>query len=152
MYNNIGILRGSLKDYTGAIRAFKRAKRRNPEDPRFDRNMGITYTYMKKYGSAEKAFKDAITLAPKQSEYWLELGELYSFYLKDYGAAKRFYLDMMAKNSGDMDILKAYANFSENINHDYREALIYWQILQDNDRDHAGDYEKKIGALKKKLQ
>src|SRR3989338_3793877 len=35
LYNDIGILRSGYGDYKGAILAFKLARERNPQDPRF---------------------------------------------------------------------------------------------------------------------
>lgn len=142
MYNNVGILRGSIKDYSGAIRAFKIAKARNPEDPRFDRNMGITYTYMGDYDSAEEVFRNAMNMVPTQPEYWLELGELYTYYKHDPVKAKLFYLQALEKNTNNIEVLKSYANFSQNIDMDFHEASKYWQILAEKDSVNKADYLK----------
>ncbi len=152
MYNNIGILRGGVKDYRGAIRAFKTAKARNPEDARFDRNMGITYKYMGDYDNAEKAFLHAMAQEPKQPEFWLELGELYTYYENNPVKAKLFYLQALEKNSENIEILKSYANFSQNIDMDFHEASKYWTILSEKDPVNKNDYLKNAADAQSRIK
>jgi len=131
LYNDIGILRSSFKDYAGAARAFKMAISKNPEDARFYRNLGIVYGYMDKYQEAESAFREAFKLAPEQPEYWLELGELYSFKIKDQQKARLFYLEALKQSGENISVIQAFALYLENIEEDYPEAIKYWQILAD---------------------
>ncbi len=131
IYNDIGILRSSFKDYNGAVRAFKLAISKNPEDPRFYRNLGITYTYLDKYPEAEAAFRESFKLAPTQPEYWIELGELYSFKIKDPQKTRLFYLEALGKSNDNLQVVQAFALYLENVEKDYSEAIKYWQILAD---------------------
>ncbi len=131
LYNDIGILRAGVKDYNGAVSAFKLAIKRNPDDTRFWRNLAITYTNMDRYDDAEKAFQQAFKIAPTQPEYWLELGELYTFKIKDNQKARTFYLEAISRSNTNINVAQAYANFLENIERNYAEAIKYWQIVAD---------------------
>ena len=148
MYNDIGILRSGYGDYRGAIRAFTFARSSNPQDPRFSRNMAIAYTNLNDYVQAEMAFREAFRLAPTQPEYWLELGELYTFKVQDKEKARLFYLEALDRTSQNLDVVKAYANFLENIEKDYTGAINYWQILVDKDEKNRVNYLAKIEELK----
>lgn len=148
LYNDIGILRSSFKDYEGATRAFKLAISKNPEDARFYRNLGIAYNYMDKYQEAESAFLEAFKLAPAQPEYWLELGELYSFKIKDFQKARLFYLEALSKSGEHLRVIQAFALFLENVEKDYPEAIKYWQMLADRVETDKPAFLSHIEELK----
>lgn len=152
MYNNIGILRSSVKDYRGAIRSFRKAKSRNPDDARFDRNMGITYKYMGDYNNAEKSFQNALALMPTQPEFWIELGELYIYHIHDPVKAKLFYLQVLERNINNIDLLRAYANFSQNIDMDFHEAYKYWMILTEKDPNNRSSYLKNAADAQERTK
>ena len=152
LYNDIGILRSGYGDYKGAIRAFKLARSKNPQDPRFSRNLAIAYTNLNNYAEAELAFREAFRLAPAQPEYWLELGEFYTFKIKSKEKARLFYLEALERSSQNLDVVKAYANFLGDIEKDYAEAIKYWEILADNDEKYRVDYRAKIEVLKLRIE
>ncbi len=151
IYNDIGILRSGLKDYPGAVRAFKLAARLNPDDQRFFRNLGIAYNYLGDYVSAEEAFLEAFRIAPTSPDMWLELGELYTFKMKDENKAKLFYLEALRRSNGNLDVVRAYASFLEEIQRDYNEAIRYWQILADADTPNKTAYMGKVLELKARV-
>ena len=91
LYNDIGVLRMSLKDYKGAIRSFQLAIQKNPSDPRFYRNLGLAFNYQKDYKNAEQSFLKLISLAPQNPEFWLDLGDIYAIQIKDLTKARNFY-------------------------------------------------------------
>lgn len=148
IYNDIGILRSGLKDYTGAIRAFKTARALNPDDPRFSRNIGIAYSYINDFPNSEKAFLDAFRIAPTQPEYWLELSELYTFKMKDTEKTRLFYIEALQKSQDNIEVVRSYAAFLTEITRDYNEAIKYWQIMADRDTQNKMAYLQKIQELK----
>lgn len=148
LYNDIGILRSSFKDYEGAARAFKLAISKNSGDARFYRNLGIVYNYMDKYQEAESAFREAFKLAPTQPEYWLELGELYSFKIKDNKKARLFYLEALERSGENLSVIQAFALYLENIEKDYPEAIKYWQMLADKVEKDKPAFLAHIDELK----
>ncbi len=148
LYNDIGILRSGYKDYAGAVRAFKLAIAKNPNDPRFYRNLAITYTSMDNYGAAESAFREAFKVAPTQPEYWLELGELYSFSMKDQAQARLFYLEALERSGDNLGVVQAFALFLENVEKDFAEAIKYWQLLADKVDKNKPQFLQHIAELK----
>lgn len=137
LYNSIGIIRAAVKDYSGAVKSFQLSISKNPEDPRFYRNLAIAYTYLDKFKDAEVAFQQAFKLAPQQPEYWLELGELYTFKLKDNQKARTFYLEAISRTNTNINVAQGFANFLENVEKDYVEAVKYWQIVADGAPDQS---------------
>lgn len=131
LYNSIGIIRSGLKDYAGAVDSFKKAIQKNPDDPRFWRNLAITYSYQDKYKESEDAFLHVFKAAPTTPDYWLELGELYQFKLKDNAKARSFYLEALSRTNQNISVAQAFANFLETQEKSYAEAIIYWQIVAD---------------------
>lgn len=148
IYNDIGILRSGLKDYGGAVRAFKTARALNPDDPRFSRNLGIAYSYQNDFVNSEKAFWDAFRIAPSQPEYWIELSELYTYRLKDTEKARLFYLEALQKSQDHLEVVRSYASFLTEIMKDYNEAIKFWQIMADRDEQNKMAYLVKIAQLK----
>ena len=59
-----------------------------------------------------------------------------------------FYLEALDRTSQNLDVVKAYANFLENIEKDYTGAINYWQILVDKDEKNRVNYLAKIEELK----
>ena len=148
IYNDIGILRSGLKDYSGAVRAFKTARALNPDDARFSRNLGIAYSYQNDYVNSEKAFLDAFRIAPTQPEYWLELSELYTYRFKDTEKTRLFYLEVLQKSQDNIEVVRSYAAFLTEITKDYNEAIKFWQIMADRDTANKMAYLTKIAQLK----
>lgn len=132
LYNNIGIIRSGMGDYAGAESSFNKAISLEPNDPRFWRNLAISYTSQSKYSDAEVAFRQVFKLAPTAPEYWLELGELYTFQIQDKTKARLFYLEAVNRTGGsNLSVAQAFANYLENVEKDYPEAIKYWQIVAD---------------------
>ena len=152
LYNDIGIIRSGLKDYDGAIRAFKKALSLNSDDPRFKRNLATTYVDLSDYVNAEKWFKEVFADRPTQPEYWLDLVDLYRYQLKDNSKAKAFFEEALIKSGEHLEVVKSYAVFSMDVLKDYSTSLKYWQMLAERDTDptHKLDYQTTIANLKLK--
>lgn len=149
LYNNIGIIRSAVRDYSGAVDSFSLAIKKNPDDPRFWRNIAITYTYEDKFSEAEAAFLQVFKMAPQAPEYWLELGELYQFKIKDNAKARSFYLEAMSRSNSNISVAQAYANFLENQEKDYPGAITYWQIVADGlSEPQKSTFTRHISELK----
>ena len=153
IYNEIGSIRNAMKDYEGAVEAFRMAQNANPQDPGYARNLGIVYGYLNNYEAAEQAFMRAYALAPKNPEYWLEIGDLYNYNkIDNREKARKFYEDALQKTDNNPDVLRIYANYLENVEKNYPEAIKYVQKLMEKDERNRVAYLKRIEELKEKIK
>ncbi len=153
IYNEIGSIRNALKDYEGAVESFMMAQNANPQDPRYARNLGIVYGYLNNYEAAEQAFMRAYALSPKNPEYWLEIGDLYLYNkINNREKARKFYENAIKSTDNNPDVLRIYANYLENIEKNYPEAINNLQKLMKKDERNTVPYLKKIEELKDKIR
>ena len=114
-------------------------------------NIGSAYVSLKQYSEAETAFLKAIELTLNNVSVYTKLYDLYYHGLRRYPhQMNAFFEDAMKNTNNDINIVKLYAFYLEEIN-DPESALPIWQSLLKFEPDNAS-YKTKIEALQKKIK
>lgn len=149
-YLQQGINYETKGELTNAIDSYKKAAEISPQNYVPYSNIGSAYYTLKQFPEAENAFLKAIELQPNNVNVYTKLYDLYFHGLKRYPhQMNAFFTDAMKNTNNDINIVKLYASYLEEIN-DPESALPIWQSLLQVEPDNSL-YKAKIEALQKKI-
>mgnify|MGYP001567434996 CR=1 FL=1 len=149
-YLQMGINYETKGELNNAIEAYKKAAKLSPKEYVPYSNIGSAYFSLKQFPEAETAFLKAIELTPNNVSVYTKLYDLYYHGLRRYPhQMNAFFEDAMRDTNNDINIVKLYASYLEEIN-DPESALPIWQSLLQVEPDNAS-YKAKIKALQKKI-
>ncbi len=147
----LGIKYESLGQLSDAIASYRKASAISPKDYVPYSNIGSAYYGIKKFAEAETAFLKAIDITPNNVSVYTKLYDLYFHGLKRYPhEMNAFFTDAMKNTNNDINIVKLYALYLEEIN-DLESALPIWEGLLKVEPDNAL-YKAKIETLQKKIK
>lgn len=150
-YLQLGINYETKGELSNAIDSYKKAAELSPKDYVPYSNIGSAYYSLKKFPEAETAFLKAIELTPNNVSVYTKLYDLYYHGLRRYPhQMNAFFEDAMKDTNNNINIVKLYALYLEEIN-DPESALPIWQSLLQVEPDNAS-YKAKIEALQKKIK
>jgi len=137
-------------DLKSAIASYEKASEVAPTDYVPYSNIGSAYYAEGEYGKAETAFLKALELGKNNVSVYTKLYEVYFKGLKrNLGEMNAFFIDAMTNTNNDINIVRLYASYLEEIN-ELKLALPIWEGLLKVEPDNAA-YKAKIEALKKKI-
>ena len=149
-YLQMGINFETKGELNNAIEAYKKAAKLSPKEYVPYSNIGSAYFSLKQFPEAETAFLKAIELTPNNVSVYTKLYDLYYHGLKRYPhEMEAFFRDAMKDTDNDINIVKLYASYLEEIN-DPESALPIWQSLLQVEPDNTA-YKVKVEALQKKI-
>jgi cytochrome c-type biogenesis protein CcmH/NrfG len=131
--------------------SYQQASKLAPKDYVPYSDIGSAYFAMKKLPEAEKAFLKAIELEPNNVSVYTKLYDLYYHGLRRYPhEMNAFFADALKNTNNDINIVKLYAFYLEEIN-DPESALPIWQSLLNLEPNNAA-YKAKVETLQKKIK
>lgn len=134
-----------------AIGAYKKAAEISPKEYVPYSNAGSVYYGMGKYSEAEDHFLKALELSPDSVSVYTKLYEVYFYGMKrSPEQMKAFFKDGMENTNNDINIVRLYASYLEQIN-DPQSALSIWQSLLNFEPENM-PYRAKVEALQKKIK
>lgn len=150
-YLQMGISYETKGELINAIEAYQKASEISPKDYVPYSNIGSAYYSLKQFPEAETAFLKAIELTSNNVSVYTKLYDLYFHGLRRYPhQMNAFFEDAMKNTNNDINIVKLYAFYLEEIN-DPESALPIWQSLLQVEPDNAS-YKAKIEALQKRIK
>src|SRR3989344_4108988 len=128
-----------------AIDSYKKASEVSPKEYVPYSNAGSAYYSMQKFAEAEDHFLKALELQPNNVSVYTKLYDLYYYGLnRNKEQMNAFFKDALENTNNDINIVKLYALYLEEIN-DPESALPIWQSLLKFEPDNAS-YKAKIEA------
>ena len=128
-YLQQGIQYESTNELDKAIDAYQKAAQAKPEAYIPYSNLGSIYERNKEFLKAEEAFKTALSIDPQSISVYRKLYELYRYDLKKPSHEMTpFFSDAFEKTNNDIDLMKLYAFYLEDVN-DLESALIVWKAF-----------------------
>ena len=149
-YLQQGIQYESIGELDKAISAYQKAAQVKPEAYVPYSNIGSIYRQNKEFAKAEEAFKKALSIDPKSISVYRKLYELYRYdFRKHPNQMTLFFSDALKKTDNNIDLMKLYAFYLEDIN-DLEPALAIWKaFLQAEPNNEL--YVAKIKSLEARI-
>ena len=150
-YLQQGIQYESAGELDKAIDVYQKATKANPDSYVPYSNIGSIYRQNKEFYKAEGAFKTALSIAPQSVSVYRKLYELYRYDFKKYpDQMALFFSDALKQTNNDVDLMKLYAFYLEDIN-DLEPALAIWKaFLQAEPGNEL--YTAKIKSLETRIK
>jgi tetratricopeptide (TPR) repeat protein len=150
-YLQRGIKYESLGEISNAINSYQKARDISPKDYVPYSNIGSAYYGIQKFPEAETALLKALTFSPDNVSIYTKLYEVYFHGMKrNPEQMAGFFKDAIEKTHGNINIVKLYALYLEDIK-DPESALPIWQGLLKVEPDNAS-YKTKVEALQKQIK
>ena len=149
-YLQQGIQYESAGELDKAIDAYQKAAKANPESYVPYSNIGSIYRQNKEFYKAEGAFRTALSIAPQSVSVYRKLYELYRYDFKKHpDQMALFFSDALKQTNNDVDLMKLYAFYLEDIN-DLFPALAIWKaFLQAEPNNEL--YTTKVKSLEERI-
>lgn len=149
-YLQQGIEYESTGELDKAIDAYKKAAQAKPKAYVPYSNLGSIYRQNKEFTKAEEAFKKALSISPQSVSIYRKLYELYRYDLKKHPQEMTlFFSNAFKQTNNDIDLMKLYAFYLEDIN-DPEPALAIWKaFLQAEPNNEL--YIQKVKSLEVKV-
>ncbi len=138
-------------DYEAALNAYQEMLKKWPDDYLIWHNIGVLYEDMRQYLSAARAYQKSIDSKPEERLSYLKLANLYLRHSSDKTKAREVYLRALQSTGNDIEVMKAYAQYLEKVEKNYREALLYWQEIAKQSKNKEA-VQEKIKELERKLE
>jgi len=149
-YLQQGIQYESANELDKAIAAYQKAAQAKPDSYVSYSNLGSIYEHNKEFSKAEEAFKRALSIDPQSVSVYRKLYELYRYDLqKPRHEMMPFFSDAFEKTNNDIDLMKLYAFYLEDVN-DLESALIVWKAFLQTEPDNE-IYAAKVKSLEEKI-
>ena len=138
-------------DLKSAIASYEKASEVSPTDYVPYSNIGSAYYAEGDYVKAETAFLKALELSPNNVSVYTKLYEVYFKGLKrNLDEMNAFFTDAMKNTNNDINIVRLYASYLEEIGQ-FKLALPIWEGLLKVEPGNTA-YKVKIDALKKRIK
>ncbi|MBM4401073.1 MAG: tetratricopeptide repeat protein, partial [Crenarchaeota archaeon] len=136
-YLQQGIDYESIGQTEKAIDSYQKAAQAKPESYVPYSNIGSIYERNKEFAKAEESFKQALSIDPRSVSVYKKLYGLFRHgFGKNHEEMTLFFKDALEKTNNDVNLMKLYAFYLEDVN-DYQSALILWkaflQVEPDNE-------------------
>ncbi len=137
-----------LGDFTKALDAYEILLDKYPNDFLAWHNLGVLYEDMNQYLEAAKAYKKSINSKPVESMAYMKLADLYVKFSNNPEMAQDVYEEGIANTNDDIQLLKFYAIYLEEVLKDNQKAISIWQKVLDKEPDNQ-DVKTRISDLEK---
>jgi len=149
-YLQQGIEYESANEIDKAIEAYKKAAQANPGSYVPYSNIGSIYERNKEFAKAEEAFKTALSIDPQSISAYRKLYELYRYDLeKSSQEIVLFFSDALEKTNNNVDLMKLYAFYLEDVN-DLESVLAIWKAFLQTEPENE-IYANKVKLLEAKI-
>ena len=149
-YLQQGIQYESAGELDKAIDVYQKAAQENPESYVPYSNIGSIYERNKDFVKAEEAFKQALSIDPQSISVYRKLYELYRYDLKKHtDKMTLFFSDALEKTNNDINLMKLYAFYLEDVN-DFESAVSIWKAFLQTEPGNEV-YATKVKSLEEKI-
>jgi len=135
-----------LGDFSQALAAYKTAIEKYPNDFLVWHNLGVLYEDMHQYLEAAKAYRKSIANKPVEQLAYLKLTDLYVKYSNDKSRAKDVYIEALDATKNNIQVLKFYAAYLEDVLKENQSAVAIWQKVLELEPDNQ-DVKSRISDL-----
>ncbi len=140
----------TMGDYAQAEIEYKKVAEKYPDDFLIWHNLGVMHEDMHQYLDAAHDYTKSIAIKPVETIAYLKLADLYVKFSEHPEKAKEVYLKALTGTNNNINVLKFFAVYLEDILHNNNEAILYWEEVLKQDPDNEA-VEDRIAELKNEL-
>ncbi len=122
-----------LGDFSKSLDAYSVVIDKYPNDFLVWHNLGVLHEDMQQYLEAARAYSRSIDNKPVESMAYLKLADLYVRYSNDSSKAQEVYEEAVVNTEENIQVLKFYAAYLEDVLQDNQEAVIIWNKVLEKD-------------------